>query len=315
MKTRVFQSRTPSWVEESLWHIQGTRSGCSSYTKSSSCPAKKPIAGVQRSSRFRHSTWVLVMFSESLEWQILAFWGYQHGDDDHVMIMTARMRKRRMLIVMMASREAQILITTPDPPTLGQPLAKWHDELRRTPHPTCLEQKYPGCGHKGTIGFGHKDTCEWKSKIVTVRNDWNTWGNVHQRTCSKGYRDWPLEIGYGFAQSTRLGNKTTRINKEHTTTRDTHSFKIRSARGFLMHSQGQGMNWVANVHGATFERRTLPPSLKMSSPLGIICYFSTWMCTPVIVWWITLNYHSFQGQLWNFARYVMSYPDYKRVNN
>jgi len=40
------------------------------------------------------------------------------------MIMTARMRKRRMLIVMMASREAQILITTPDPPTLGQPLAK-----------------------------------------------------------------------------------------------------------------------------------------------------------------------------------------------
>ena len=28
-----------------------------------------------------------------------------------------------------------------------------------------------------------------------------------------------------------------------------------------------------------------------------------------------VNNHSFQGQLWNFARYVMSYPDYKRVNN
>jgi hypothetical protein len=39
------------------------------------------------------------------------------------MIMTARMRKRRMLIVMMASRETLILITR-SPPQILQPLAK-----------------------------------------------------------------------------------------------------------------------------------------------------------------------------------------------
>ena len=189
-----------------------------------------------------------------------------------------------LMIVMMARRETQILITTPDPPTLGQPVAKWHDELRRTPHPTCLEQKYPGCGHKGTIGFGHKDTCKWKTKIVTVRNDWNTCGNVHRRTFSKGYRDWPLEIGYGLAQSTRLGNKTTRNIQPL----GTHilSKSDRADVFWCIPRAGAWIEWqmfmVQLLRGKPY-----PHPWKCPVPLGIIWYFSTWMCTPVIVWWIT----------------------------